>query len=250
MSGLSVNELKQMAGYKSIDDHVQSGMKVGLGTGSTAAFAVARLGELLASGQLTDIVAVPTSVRTKEQAEGLNIPLCTMDELDGPLDVAIDGADSVELGALSLVKGGGGALLREKLVEVNANKFVVIVDESKLCDKLGKHFPSPVEIMPFAHETTMRSLAALPALAGAGVTAVLRRGSASNNKPDGEDIAVTDNGLYIVDLHCEGDIDEPAELAKQIINTVGVAEHGIFTGMTSVVIVAASEGVRVIEPQA
>jgi len=121
---LSQDELKKMVGYKSVDDYVKSGMVVGLGTGSTAYFAVERLGELLKSGELKDIVAIPTSVRTKEQAESLDIPLVTLDT-HSKLDVAIDGADEVDPD-LNLVKGGGGALLREKMVEVCADKFIVI----------------------------------------------------------------------------------------------------------------------------
>ena len=121
---LSQDELKKMVGYKSVDDYVKSGMVVGLGTGSTAYFAVERLGEKLKSGELKDIVAIPTSVRTKEQAEELGIPLVTLDT-HSKLDVAIDGADEVDPD-LNLVKGGGGALLREKMVEVCADKFIVI----------------------------------------------------------------------------------------------------------------------------
>ncbi len=121
-AALSQNELKQMVGYKAVDDYVRSGMKVGLGTGSTAAFAVERLGQKLKSGELTNIIAVPTSVRTKEQAEKLGIPLVTLDE-ESVLDVAIDGADDVDP-ALNLVKGGGGALLREKMVEVCAKVWL------------------------------------------------------------------------------------------------------------------------------
>ena len=121
---MSQDELKQMVGYKAVDDYVKSGMVVGLGTGSTAYFAVERLGQLLKSGELTNIVAIPTSVRTKEQAESLNIPLVTLDT-HSKLDVAIDGADEVDPN-LNLVKGGGGALLREKMVEVCAEKFIVI----------------------------------------------------------------------------------------------------------------------------
>lgn len=123
-TALTQDELKKMVGYKSVDDYVKSGMVVGLGTGSTAYFAVERLGQLLESGELKDIVAIPTSVRTKEQAEELGIPLVTLDT-HSKLDVAIDGADEVDPD-LNLVKGGGGALLREKMVEVCADKFIVI----------------------------------------------------------------------------------------------------------------------------
>jgi hypothetical protein len=123
-STLTQDELKKMVGYKAVDDYVHSNMVVGLGTGSTAYFAVERLGQKLKSGELKNIVAIPTSIRTKEQAESLGIPLVTLDTHSN-LDVAIDGADEVDP-ALNLVKGGGGALLREKMVEVCADKFIVI----------------------------------------------------------------------------------------------------------------------------
>merc|ERR1711871_1789241 len=117
-----------------------------------------------ASGELIDIIAIPTSVRTKEQAESLKIPLVTLNE-KSKLDVAIDGADEVDPD-LNLVKGGGGALLREKMVEVCAKKFIVIVDESKLCEGLGPGFPVPVEITPFCWEHTMQTIGKLPSLEG------------------------------------------------------------------------------------
>lgn len=123
-AAMSQDELKKQVGYKAVDDYVKSGMVVGLGTGSTAYFAVERVGALLKSGELKDILAIPTSVRTKEQAESLGIPLVTLDT-HSKLDVAIDGADEVDPD-FNLVKGGGGALLREKMVEICADKFIVI----------------------------------------------------------------------------------------------------------------------------
>jgi len=123
-TALTQDELKKMVGYKAVDDYVKSGMVVGLGTGSTAYYAVERVGNLLKSGELKDIVCIPTSERTKEQALSLDIPLVTLDT-HSKLDVAIDGADEVDP-SLNLVKGGGGALLREKMVEVMADKFIVI----------------------------------------------------------------------------------------------------------------------------
>ena len=199
---------------------------------------------------------IPTSVATQKQAESLNIPLCTLNE-ESELDVAIDGADSVDAGmvrrhvhryvsrasafssppaqllsshrrllpAQNLVKGGGGALLREKMVEVAAKQFVVIVDQSKLSDGLGPHFPVPVEIVSFCHEHTMRLIAALPCVAAAGCNPVLRLGSSSNNKVDGEEIAVTDNGNYIVDLHFESPLADPVAAANEILAVVGVVEQ-------------------------
>merc|ERR1719251_844220 len=235
-----------MVGYKAVDDYVQSGTVIGLGTGSTAYYAVERLGEKLKSGELKDILAIPTSVRTKEQAESLGIPLVTLDT-HSKLDVAIDGADDVDPD-LNLVKGGGGALLREKMVEVCADKFVVIVDESKLSDGLGPGFPLPVEITPFCHEHTLRTIAALPSCAGAD--AVLRTGSSSSNVPDGDEVAVTDNGNYIVDLHFEEPIADAPTMAKELKNTVGVVDHGLFCDMTSAVIIAGSDGISVKEAEA
>jgi ribose 5-phosphate isomerase A len=240
-TALTQDELKKMVGYKAVDDYVKSGMVVGLGTGSTAYFAVERVGQLLESGELKDIVCIPTSVRTKEQAESLGIPLVTLDT-HSKLDVAIDGADEVDPD-LNLVKGGGGALLREKMVEIVSDKFIVIVDESKLCDGLGPGFPVPVEITPFCHEHTMRTVAALPACEGC--EPVLRMGSSSSNVPDGDEIAVTDNGNYIVDLHFKEPIKDAPAMAQQIKNTVGVVDHGLFCGMTTAVIIAGKDGISV-----
>mmetsp|Transcript_34246 Transcript_34246/g.80690 ORF Transcript_34246/g.80690 Transcript_34246/m.80690 type:complete len:277 (+) Transcript_34246:112-942(+) len=243
MSTVSQDELKKQVGYKAVDDYVRSGMVVGLGTGSTAYFAVERVGELLKSGELKDIVCIPTSVRTKEQAESLDIPLVTLDT-HSKLDVAIDGADEVDPD-LNLVKGGGGALLREKMVEVMADKFIVIVDESKLCDGLGPGFPVPVEITPFCHEHTMRQVAALESCAGC--KPVLRMGSSSSNQPDGDEIAVTDNGNYIVDLHFEESIKDARKMAEDIKAVCGVVDHGLFCDMSTAVIIAGSEGITVKE---
>lgn len=237
---LTQDELKKMVGYKAVDDFVKSGMVVGLGTGSTAYFAVERVGNLLKEGKLTDIVAIPTSIRTKEQAESLGIPLVTLDT-HSELDVAIDGADEVDPD-LNLVKGGGGALLREKMVEVCAKKFIVIVDESKLCDGLGPGFPLPVEITQFCWEHTMRKVAALPSLAGC--EAKLRLGSAATgSKVDGDEPAITDNGNYIVDLFFKEPIKDAPKAAEELKNTVGVVDHGLFCGMTTSVIIAGKEGV-------
>lgn len=242
-AAVSQDELKKLVGYKAVDDYVRSGMVVGLGTGSTAYFAVERVGEKLKSGELTDIVAIPTSIRTKEQAEGLGIPLVTLDT-HSRLDVSIDGADEVDPD-LNLVKGGGGALFREKIVEIASDKFIVIVDESKITDGLGPGFPVPVEIVPFCHEHTMRVVAGLPSCEGC--KPVLRMGSASNNKIDGDEIAVTDNGNYIVDLHFETPIKDPVAMAKELKNVVGVVEHGLFCGMSTAVIIAGSDGISVKE---
>ena len=183
-------------------------------------------------------------MRTKEQAEELGIPLTTLDEYS-VLDVAIDGADEVDPD-LNLAKGGGGALLREKMVEVCAKKFIVIVDETKLCDGLGPGFPVPVEITPFCHMHTLRLIGGLPSLAGC--TPKLRMGSSSSNQPDGDEIAVTDNGNYIVDLEFTEPIKDVPKAASELKNTVGVVDHGLFIDMSTAVIVAGSDGVYVKKP--
>lgn len=232
----TVEELKKATGYKAVDDYVESGMVVGLGTGSTAAFAVERLGEKLKSGELKDIVAIPTSIRTKEQAESLSIPLVTLDT-HPKLDVAIDGADEVD-SSLNLVKGRGGALLREKMVEVQADKFIVIVDESKLVDGLGISGAMPVEVTPFCWEFNLNRLTALDSVKGC--TAKLRM--------DGGKPYVTDNDNYIVDLYFEKPIPDPVKAAKDFESLVGVVEHGLFLGMSTAVIVAGEDGVYVKTP--
>jgi ribose 5-phosphate isomerase A len=242
-AAVSQEELKKQVGYKAVDDYVKSGMVVGLGTGSTAYYAVERVGQKLKSGELKDILAIPTSIRTKEQAEELGIPLVTLDT-HSKLDVSIDGADEVD-DDLNLTKGGGGALFREKIVEIASEKFIVIVDESKICKGLGPGFPIPVEIVPFCHEHTMRVIGDLPSCNNGKCKPILRLGSCANNKVDGDEIAVTDNGNYIVDLHFTKPIKDPKTMAKELKGTVGVVEHGLFCGMATAVIIAGSDGISV-----
>lgn len=216
-------------------------MVVGLGTGSTAYYATERVGLKLKLGELTNIIGIPTSERTKQQALDLGIPLDVLDN-QSRLDVAIDGADSVDP-ALCLIKGGGGTLLRDKIVECFAKRFICIVDESKLVKGLGPAFPLPVEITPFCHEHTIRLLEQLPSIKGC--RAVLRRGSVSNNLPDGPEIAITDNGNYLVDIFFTQPIANAAVTAAELKATVGVVDHGIFANVASTVIVAGATGVRV-----
>ena len=167
--------------------------------------------------------------------------MCTLDD-SGELDVAIDGADDVDVD-LNLVKGGGGALLREKMVEVCAKKFIVIVDESKMGKGLGPGFPIPVEITPFCHGHTMRKISTLASLKGC--RPVLRLGSSTTNKPDGDEPAVTDNGNYIVDLHFDSPLRDVAAAAQELKSLVGVVEHGLFVGMADAVIIATAGGIDV-----
>lgn len=238
------DDLKRQVGYKAVDDYVASNMVVGLGTGSTAHYAVERVGEKLASGELRDVVCIPTSLRTEEQARALSIPLVTLDT-HSRLDVAIDGADEVDVNTLNLVKGRGGALLREKMVEVCADKFVVIVDESKLVSGLGASGDAvPVEVTPFCWQHTMRRLRELPSLRGALREARLREAGGG-----GGQAYVTDNGNYIVDLYFDAPMADAQRAAEEIRAVVGVVEHGLFLGMSAAVIIAGSDGVSVKTPE-
>jgi len=201
---------------------IEDGMTVGLGTGSTAYYAIEKLGERVREG-LT-IRAVATSKRSEEQAIALGIPIVPFAEV-GRIDITIDGADEVDR-SLQLIKGGGGALLREKIVAARSDKMFVIVGEDKRVDTLGA-FPLPVEIVPFAHEWTLDALRSL------GLKPELRMA-------DGE-IYVTDNGNYIAD--CGGvPITDPAALHASLNAIAGVVENGLFVDMAHTVIVGRADG--------
>jgi len=221
------DELKQKAAHYAVK-FVDSGMVVGLGTGSTTAFAVMRIGELIKSGDLKNIVGIPTSIRTEKLATELGIPLCGLD--DRPMiDITIDGADEVDP-ALNLIKGGGGALLREKVVAQASRQNVIIVDESKLSPHLGTRWALPVEVIPFAAKTEENFLK----LQGATVSLRL----------DGEGRPYqTDQNNFILDANF-GEIEDPRGLAERLNERAGIVEHGLFLGLTSDVVVAAEDDIR------
>lgn len=222
-----IAHLKRLAAEWAVD-FVQSGMVLGLGTGSTTHYVVDIIGERVNSGLLHDIVGVPTSERTAAQARALGIPLTTL--MEHPvLDLVIDGADEVDPD-LNLIKGLGGALLREKIVEIAARRFVVVVDESKLVERLGSRGPLPVEVTQFAWEVHARWLESI------GCRAELRR------EADGTPY-VTDNGNYIIHCTFPGGIPDPVSLARQLIERPGILEHGLFLGMATDVVVAGKDGV-------
>ncbi|KAF8392330.1 hypothetical protein HHK36_022672 [Tetracentron sinense] len=229
---LTQDDLKKLAAHKAVE-YVSSGMVLGLGTGSTAAFVVAKIGELLSSGELKNIIGIPTSKRTAEQASSLGIPLSVLD--DHPiLDLAIDGADEVDP-ELNLVKGRGGALLREKMVEAASSKFVVVVDETKLVTGLGgSGLAMPVEVVQFCWKYNLIRLQEL--FKEEGCEAKLRLDG--NGKP-----YVTDNSNYIVDLYFESPIKDSGAAGKEISAFEGVVEHGLFLDMATAVIIAGKEGV-------
>ena len=216
-----VKLMKQEVG-RAAAAQVKSGTVVGLGTGSTTAFAIQFIGERLASGELTDIKGVPTSFQASVLAKQHGIPLTTLDEVDY-IDVAIDGADEVDA-QFNLIKGGGAAHTREKIVDGLAEKFIVVVDGSKLVDKLGSTFALPVEVLPMAVAPVTR------ALAGYGAKVDLRMGI---NK-DGP--VITDQGNMVLDAKFEA-ITDPAELEKALNNIPGVLENGLFVGVATEVLV-------------
>ena len=209
---------------------IRSGMVVGLGTGSTAVFAVRRIGELLAAGELQRVVGVPTSEATAREAERCGVPLGSLDDHPS-LDVAIDGADEIDP-RLNLIKGLGGALLREKIVAAAARRLIIVADESKRVSQLGTRAPVPVEVIPFARRPVADYLASL----GARVVARERDG-----RP-----FVTDEGNVILDCHFAGLTDPPA-MARLIRAQPGVVEHGLFLGMATEAIVAGERGIVVLE---
>jgi len=216
-----VKVMKQEVG-KAAAARVKSGSIVGLGTGSTTAYAIEYLGERIKSGELKDIKGIPTSFQASVLAKQYGIPLTTLDEVDH-IDIAIDGADEVDP-QKNLIKGGGAAHTREKIVDTLAEEFIVVVDSSKLVDKLGSTFLLPVEVLPMAMTPVMRAIEKL------GGKPELRMGI----KKAGP--VVTDQGNLVIDVKFDS-IDNPAELEKTLNNIPGVLENGLFVGVTDVVLV-------------
>jgi ribose 5-phosphate isomerase A len=230
MNATDRDELKRAAALRAIEE-VEDGMVVGLGTGSTAAFVVEGLAARVADG--LHVVGVPTSERTAAQARRLGIPIATFAEHQR-LDLTIDGADEVALGTLDLIKGLGGALLREKIVAAASNRLIIVVDQEKLVERLGEHTPVPVEVAQFGWQVTAVKLA------GLGCTPQRRYTS-------GEQPYVTDGGNYI--LYCRfGPLADPSLIERRIAKTVGTVESGLFVGCTSAVVVASMTGVEVLTP--
>jgi ribose 5-phosphate isomerase A len=213
------DEWKRLAAESAVTQ-VETGMIVGLGTGSTAEFVLLALARRIKEG--LRIAGVPTSELTAARAHGLGIPLT---ELTGPIDIAIDGADEVERDKLRLIKGRGGALLREKIVAQAASRFLVVVDESKIVRRLGAA-PVPVEVVKFGWQATVRRIQELGA------------------KPERRDF-VTDNGNYILDCSF-GFMESPETVAEALDNIAGVVQHGLFVGMATEVHVGTSSGVQIL----
>ena len=220
---------RKLAAARSALEEVRDGMVVGLGSGSTAELFVAELGDRVRQG--LRVLGVPTSERVAAVARAVGVPLTTLDE-HPRLALTVDGADEVEPRALALIKGRGGALVREKLVAMATDREIIVADESKLVRVLGERQPVPVAVIPFGWEGTT------PRLERLGCRAELRR--------DGDAPRVTDDGLYVLDCHF-GPIAEPPRLAHDIKSVVGVVDHGLFLGLADRVLVAGEDGVTVLD---
>ena len=228
---------KKIAAARKALDFINPGTAIGLGTGSTAAELVILLGEKVAQG--FDVIAVPTSEATRQQAEGVGIRLTTLEETPA-LDVTIDGADELDK-ALRLVKGGGGALLREKIVACASKRMVVIADDTKVVQTLGK-FPLPVEVVQFGLAATKAMLEARATELGLSGEIALRTGA------DGHPFT-TDNGNFILDCKF-GAIPQPEALSACLNTIPGVVDNGLFLGIATAAIVASDEGVDVLSANA
>jgi ribose 5-phosphate isomerase A len=220
---MTQDDAKRMAARRALE-FVEDGMLLGLGSGTTSAIFIQELGERVKQG--LRVRGIATSIASQQLAESLSIPITNFDETP-ELDLAVDGADEVGPG-LALIKGGGGALLREKIVESAARKFIVIADSSKLVYHLGR-FPLPVEVIKMALPIVTRKLEAF------GLNPKLR------HHQDGSKY-ITDEGNYILDCAC-GEITNPVKTAANIRSIAGVVEHGLFLGMASLALIAGDKGV-------
>jgi len=222
----STHELKKQAAERAVE-LIESGMVIGLGHGSTAILAVRRIAALLEEGKLSEVLGVPCSSQVEEAARNLRIPLTTLDE-HPRIDLTIDGADEIN-GNLDLIKGGGGALLREKIVAQASRREVIVADESKLSPALGTQRALPVEVIPFGWQSQALYLESL------GATVIMR-------KNDNEERFMTDQGNLILDCSF-GPIANPESLAEALNARAGIVEHGLFLGLATDLIVAHTEGV-------
>ena len=223
-----VELLKQQAGIEACK-YVNNGMKVGLGTGSTVKYTVIELGRRIAEEGL-EIVGVPTSLATETLANKVGISLVELSDCSH-LDIVIDGADEFDT-EFNLIKGGGAALLREKIVAQESLSMVVVADERKMVETLGA-FPLPIEITPFSHQATIRQLTKL-------------LDCRVNCRMAGDNPVITDNGNYIADAHCGPKITDPVNLEVEILKIAGVVQVGLFNNMCDAVVLAGSNGVETV----
>ncbi|MBX9711346.1 MAG: ribose-5-phosphate isomerase RpiA [Xanthobacteraceae bacterium] len=230
---MSMDQLKRQAAARAVE-YVEGGMKLGLGTGSTAKHFVELLGERVRAG--LKVVGVPTSEATRVDAERCGVALTTLDAIDH-LDLTVDGADEIDAN-LDVIKGGGGALLREKIVAAASARMIVIADDSKWVEQLGR-FPLPIEVVPFGLAATRRAIENCFTQADVSGEISVRKGR------DGHAF-VTDGGHWIVDAHL-GRIPDGPRLATLLNAIPGVVEHGLFIGLAGIAILAGSQGIRVVD---
>ncbi len=221
------DDLKKKAALKAVE-FIETGMILGLGSGSTSWFVLEEIGKRVGTGQLKSIIGIPSSIQTAADARQFGIPLASLDEYP-EIDLTIDGADEVDRD-LNLIKGGGGALLREKILAQNSRRFIIVVDESKLSPALGVKRVVPVEVIPFGSYPVLNYLKAL------SVNAKLRL----NEK---DEFFQTDQGNFIVDCKFYK-ISQPYELAAKLKAKAGIIEHGLFPGLATDVIVAGERGIQ------
>lgn len=227
---MTQDELKRQAAERAVE-LVEPGMKVGLGTGSTARRVLEALAARRERGELDGIIGVPTSSDTREYADELGIPLATLDE-EIRLDLTLDGADEVDP-ELELIKGLGGALLWEKIVASATDRLVIVVDDSKLVDRLGTRSPLPVEVIPFGWRTLLEPIRAL------GAEPALRRDAQG-------DAFITDGGHYILDCDFPDGLEDPLEVEAALHAWPAVVETGLFLGMAETVVVGTADGPRIL----
>ncbi|MDR2494617.1 MAG: ribose-5-phosphate isomerase RpiA [Spirochaetaceae bacterium] len=236
--GMDKNEIKAATCAKAVEDLVKSGMKVGLGTGSTAIHAVREIGLLIGAGKLTDIFAVPTSFQTLMACETWGIPLYTLNskEINGALDLTIDGADEVDPNNYC-VKGGGGALLLEKIVAYASAAYAIVADESKAVDHLALRFPAPLEIVPEARVSVIQAVEAI------GASAVLREAVRKAGP------VITEHGNLLLDITFRSPVD-PALLERELNQIPGGVENGFFTRLSPRVFIGRADGTVEVRPAA
>ena len=225
-----VEHQKKAAGEKAVEE-IHSGMTIGLGSGSTVHYSILKIGKDILTGKLKNIRAIPSSNHTEALAKQVGIPLVSFEDFQ-TIDVTIDGADEVDEN-LNLIKGGGAAHLREKVLAQISEKFIIVVDESKLSKKLGERWSVPLEVIKFSYPTIISFILA-------------NKGKPILRKSEKGTPIITDEGNYIIDANF-GVIQKPYELSAKLESRAGIVEHGLFLDLTSKVIVAGKEGLKILE---
>jgi len=228
---LEKEELKKLAGEKAVEN-IEEGMILGLGTGSTVEYTIRKLGKLCREG--LKIKGIPTSLHTKRIASEEKIPLTTLEE-NPEIDITIDGADEVDSN-LNLIKGGGGALAREKIIAYNSKRVIIVIDDSKIVKALGIDFPLPVEVLKFGWTATKKALETFDC-------------NVELRKVMGDEPFITDNSNYILDCEFER-IEDPAQIEMDINSIPGVVENGLFIGLVDEVIVGGKQGISTLDREA